>query len=129
MSDSENPHPNIGEIEWCDLTVTDAEDIRDFYCSVVGWTSSAVSMGEYDDFNINLAGTDKTVAGVCHARGSNKNLPPQWLMYVRVADVAASAAKCVALGGKILEGPRMMDSSQFCVIQDPQGAVLALISE
>jgi uncharacterized protein len=119
----------IGAIEWCDLTVENAEQVRDFYCKVVGWESAPVSMGKYNDFNINLPGTENTVAGVCHARGSNSSLPAQWLMYVRVESVAESAESCEKLGGKILDGPRSMGSSQFCVIQDPEGAVLALMSE
>ncbi len=129
MSENKETKEKIGKIEWCDLTVNDAERIKDFYCDVVGWDSAAVSMGEYNDFNINLPDTNDTVAGICHARGSNNKLPAQWLMYVRVKDVSASAAKCHEAGGKVLDGPRAMGSSQFCVIQDPEGAVLALISE
>lgn len=129
MADNAESGVNIGAIEWCDLTVTNAESIRDFYCGVVGWEWSPVSMGEYDDYNINLPETNKTVAGVCHARGSNSNLPAQWLIYVRVKDVSESAARCEESGGTVLDGPHAMGSSRFCVIRDPAGAVLALISE
>jgi uncharacterized protein len=119
----------MGAIEWCDLTVENAEQVKNFYCKVVGWESTPVSMGDYNDFNINLPGTENTVAGVCHARGSNSSLSAQWLMYVRVESVAESAENCQKLSGKVLDGPRSMGSSQFCVIQDPEGAVLALMSE
>lgn len=118
-----------GAIEWRDLTVEDAEAIRAFYADVVGWQASAVSMGDYDDFNMNLPETGETVAGICHARGDNQHLPNQWLMYVRVKSVHDSAARCQALGGMVLEGPRIMGGIQFCVIRDPQGAVLGLISD
>jgi len=30
-------------------------------------------------------------------------------------------------GGKLIDGPRMMGKSRFCVIQDPAGAMIALI--
>ncbi|TPH13386.1 VOC family protein [Litorilituus lipolyticus] len=125
MSDAKT---NIGAIEWCDLTVNNAENIKDFYSDVVGWQSKAESMGEYDDYNIILPESGDTVAGICHARGSNSNLPAQWLMYVNVEDVKASANKCIALGGEVLDGPRTMCGKQFCVIKDPAGAVLALVS-
>ena len=128
MSEGESATPKIGAIEWCDLTVTNAEKVKDFYCGVVGWESSPASMGDYDDYNINLPQTSDTIAGVCHARGSNAKLPAQWLMYVRVESVVESAVRCQALGGKVLDGPRAMGASQFCVIQDPEGAVLALVS-
>ncbi len=120
--------PQIGKVEWCDLTVDNAVEVRDFYTKVVGWKHQAVSMGDYDDFSINLPENDETVAGVCHARGPNKNMPAQWLMYVRVADVEASAKECIKSGGQVIEGPRPMGSSNLCVIKDPAGAVLALIS-
>lgn len=119
---------NIGRIEWMDLTVDDASHIRNFYTSVVGWSSSEVDMGSYSDFNINLPGTQDTIAGVCHARGSNQNIPSQWLIYVRVESVADSAEKCKKLGGEVLDGPRRMGGSNFCVIKDPAGAVMALLS-
>ena len=120
---------NIGRVEWIDLTVDDASRVKDFYCAVVGWSSTEVEMGSYSDFNINLPGTQDTIAGVCHARGANANLPSQWLIYVRVESVKASAEKCEKLGGKILDGPRRMGGSNFCVIEDPAGAVMALMSD
>ncbi|PCJ23074.1 MAG: glyoxalase [SAR86 cluster bacterium] len=112
-----------------DLTVDDASRVKDFYCSVVGWTSGEVDMGSYSDFNVNLPDTQDTIAGICHARNSNANLPSQWLIYVRVESVANSAAECEKRGGKVLDGPRRMGGSNFCVIQDPAGAVLALLSD
>lgn len=120
---------NIGRVEWLDLTVNDATSVRNFYKSVVGWTSSDVPMGNYEDFNMNAPGTQDTVAGICHARGINNNLPTQWLVYVRVASVADSAALCTKLGGKVLDGPKRMGGQFFCTIQDPVGAVMALISD
>jgi predicted enzyme related to lactoylglutathione lyase len=85
---------NIGRVEWIDLSVDDASRIKDFYCAIVGWSSTEVEMGSYNDFNINLPGTQDTIAGICHARGSNANLPSQWLIYVRVESVKASATQC-----------------------------------
>ena len=121
--------PSIGHIEWMDLNVVEASRIKDFYCAVVGWSSSEVDMGTYSDFNINLPGIHATVAGICHERGSNANLPSQWLIYVRVANIKESIAKCEKLGGKLLNGPQRIAGSNFCVIQDPAGAILALMSE
>jgi predicted enzyme related to lactoylglutathione lyase len=120
---------NIGKIEWMDLTVPDAGYLQKFYTSVVGWSGSEVDMGSYCVFNLNLPGTEDTIAGVCHARNSNSNIPSQWLIYVRVASVAASAEQCKKMGGEVLDGPRRMGGSNFCVIKDPAGAVMALLSD
>ena len=120
---------NIGKIEWMDLTVPDAGRLQKFYTSVVGWSSSEVDMGSYSDFNLNLSGTGDTLAGVCHARNNNANIPSQWLIYVRVESVADSAELCKKMGGEVLDGPRRMGGSNFCVIKDPAGAVMALLSD
>lgn len=129
MAEKSEPKANIGAIEWHDLTVDNASEVRDFYEHVVGWQSSAVSMGDYDDYCVNLPDSGDTVAGVCHARGGNSKLPAQWLIYVRVASATASAEQCLKLGGEVLDGPRKMGDSDFCVIKDPAGAVLALVSD
>lgn len=42
-----------GAIVWTDLTVDDAERVRDFYSAVVGWVASPVEMEGYSDFNMN----------------------------------------------------------------------------
>ena len=120
---------NIGKVEWMDLTVPDAGYLRNFYTSVVGWSSNEVDMGSYSDFNLNLPKSEDTIAGLCHARGSNSNIPSQWLVYVRVESVADSAEQCKKMGGEVLDGPRRMGGSNFCVIKDPAGAVMALISD
>jgi len=116
----------VGTIGWQDLTVPDAERIRDFYAQVTGWTASPVAMGEYSDFNMTPPGGSEPVAGICHARGGNAELPPQWLIYIIVADVEASAARCVELGGEALIGPKAMGDARLCIIRDPAGAVCAL---
>lgn len=125
MGDKQN---QIGKIAWQDLTVNNADDIRDFYSKVTGWQTEAHSMGDYNDYDVIAPGSGEVVAGICHARGENANIPAQWLIYITVEDVAASAAKCEELGGKILDGPRKMGKFTFCVIQDPAGAIAGIIS-
>ncbi len=126
---SEATKPAIGSISWRDLTVPNAEQVRDFYSAVVGWSSEAVAMDGYDNFSMKTAGGGEVVAGICHARGSNADLPPQWLMYVTVESVEDSAKRCVEEGGKLIDGPRSLGEGRFCVIQDPAGAVVALYSQ
>ena len=40
MSDAP-PRPPVGTIGWTDLTVPDADGLRDFYSAVVGWGADA----------------------------------------------------------------------------------------
>ena len=120
----------IGSVTWIDLTIPNADAIRDFYSSVTGWKPEPVSMGDYSDYNMTEPESGKPAAGVCHAQGMNLGIPAQWLMYVNVADVDASARRCVELGGKVLRSVKDMGSmGRFCVIQDPAGAVAGLFEE
>lgn len=121
------PTYKAGTIVWRDLTVPDADGIQDFYCRVVGWESRPHDMGEYHDYDIVAPASGEVVTGICNARDTNASIPPQWLMYVAVPDVEASARQCAELGGQVVDGPRMMGGSLFCVIRDPAGAVLGLI--
>jgi predicted enzyme related to lactoylglutathione lyase len=115
-----------GTVGWVDLTVPDAVAIRDFYARVTGWTPSAVSMGEYEDFCMHAA-SGEMVAGICHARGENRDIPPVWLIYIAVEDLEQSVQRCTESGGKLRAPVRGLDGQgSFCIIEDPAGAVVAL---
>ena len=44
-NEPESTKPRVGSIGWRDLTVPDAEGIRDFYEQVVGWKADPVDLG------------------------------------------------------------------------------------
>lgn len=116
----------LGTICWADLTVKDADRVRDFYQSLVGWAPSPVQMEGYSDYSMLAPGSQQSAAGICHARGPNADLPPQWLIYIVVEDVERAAARCKELGGEVIAGPKEMGGGKYCVIRDPAGAVCAL---
>lgn len=123
--------PRVGTIGWQDLTVSNADEVRDFYSQVVGWEPERFEMkddaGDYADYSMKTSADGQPVAGICHARGSNAELPPVWLIYITVADLDHSVAQCREHGGKVLDGPRGMGGyGTFAVIEDPGGAVAAL---
>ena len=61
--------------------------------------------------------------------GAPAGMPPTWVPYVTVADVDALVKKVVSLGGKVHMPPTDIPTvGRFAVIQDPQGAVLNLIT-
>jgi len=119
----------VGQIGWLDITVEDASALRDFYAEVVGWKPEAVSMGEYDDYMMGMPESGEPAAGVCHARGSNTDMPRQWLIYIIVADLDKSIEACKAHGGELIAEPRGAGNGQFCIIKDPSGAIAALYQE
>ncbi len=117
----------VGSVNWMDLTVPNASEVREFYAAVVGWKSVGLNMGGYEDYCMNRPKGGKTVAGICHKRGANKDLPAAWLIYITVADLDASLKACKAKGGKVLRKIRDAGAmGRYVVIQDPAGAVCAL---
>ncbi len=124
MADGERPAHGV--IGWADLTVADADSVRDFYAAVTGWVPEALSMGDYSDYVMSSPETAAPVAGICHARGSNAGLPSMWLIYITVSDLDASLATCRAKGGQVIAPPRSAGGGRFAVIRDPAGAFAAL---
>jgi len=118
-----------GEVLWIDLTVPEAERVRDFYREVVGFEVGGVDMGGYEDFELSPPG-GRPVAGVCHARAGNAGLPAQWLVYFAVDDLDASLERTREGGGEVIAGPkRMPGHGRYAVVRDPSGAVAALFEQ
>ena len=120
----------VGCISWLDLTVSDASATRDFYRQVVGWSVQDAEMedeGErYADYNM-IGDDGNLAAGICHARGVNLGLPPIWMIYLPVGDLAESLRRVQEGGGKVIKATRGTDGEYACaVVQDPVGAWLAL---
>jgi len=116
-----------GRVGWLDLTVADADGVRDFYAAVVGWTPEPVSMGDYADYNM-LDGSGSPAAGVCHRRGGNADQPAGWIPYFVVPDLDASLATARDVGGEAGE-PRRAGDARWAVAKDPSGAAFALWEE
>lgn len=116
----------VGKIGWIDMTVDDADGIREFYKTVVGWGSESVSMGDYSDYSMTMPASGEAVSGICHARGGNAELPSGWLIYIVVEDVEKSAAACTENGGAIVVPIKGLAGGRFCVIRDPAGSTAAL---
>jgi hypothetical protein len=121
----------FGQQVWLDLSVKDAEKIKDFYQSVLGWQVNAVDMtdntGEkYQDYAMSVEDEQNAVAGVCHAKGTNATLPPVWIPYFSVANVDDAVTKIKAHGGQLLTEIKSMGNDRYAMVQDPAGAVFAI---
>lgn len=117
-----------GQVVWLDLTVPAAQQVRDFYASVLGWTAAPISMGDYDDYAMVVPGKEGAVAGICHAAGPNTGIPPVWMSYVQVSDLDAAVAAVRAGGGEVVVGPKSLGAyGTLAIIKDPAGASLGLL--
>lgn len=117
----------IGSIGWMDLTVENADQVKNFYAAVTGWMPSGLDMGGYDDYVMTIPETGAGVSGICHARGPNASLPPVWLIYINVADIEQSLRRCEELGGQAITPIKSYgEQGRYCIIRDPAGAHCAL---
>jgi len=130
--ESHDSAARVGCISWLDLTVSDASATRDFYRQVVDWSVQDVDMEDgserYADYNM-LDDHGHPAAGVCHARGVNLGLPPVWIIYLPVGDLAESVRRVGEEGGKVIKVTRGKGGEYaYAAVQDPVGACLALVA-
>lgn len=123
MSDPMKQH---GFFSWNELMTNDIEGAKAFYGGLFNWQLEDVDM----NMPYTLAKIDGVdCAGLMNMPPEAAGMPPMWGGYVTVNDVEESAEKAVELGGKILLEPRdIPEVGRFCVISDPQGATLSIIS-
>ena len=119
-----------GTFSWCELLTTDVEAAKKFYGELLGWTTETVVHEGNEDLEYNLVKVDGTeVGGMMAVPAQVQGMPPCWGAYVTVDDVDAAAGKVRDLGGDILVPLKDIPGvGRFCVIRDPQGATLTLIT-
>ncbi|MCA9571574.1 MAG: VOC family protein [Myxococcales bacterium] len=125
MSDSH------GVFCWYELSTTNPEAARAFYGEVVGFGTKAVPMGpmEYHMWvkpdGEGVIGGVSTLAEEAKAMGA----PPNWLIHVRVDDLAATVARCQELGGGVLLPPtEIPGSGHFAILSAFDGAAFGVFS-
>jgi hypothetical protein len=119
--------PEIGEASWHELMTTDAPAAMKFYEQVFGWhPSEAMDMGpagKYQMFNR----PHGMIGGMMNRPPEMANVPPNWLIYFRVADLNAAVERVKANGGRILSGPtEVPGGDRVATAADPQGAAFGL---
>jgi uncharacterized protein len=120
-------HPT-GSFCWVELATTNQPAAKTFYTSLFGWTPNDVPMGPGDVYSIfRLDGRDAAAAYTLRPDQLAQKVPPNWILYIAVNNVDASATKATRLGGKVIAGPfDVMDAGRMAVIQDPTGAYFCL---
>jgi predicted enzyme related to lactoylglutathione lyase len=115
-----------GSFSWNELYTRDLPAAQEFYRKVFGWGIEETEMG---DLKYTLFQVDgKSIAGgMDMSTLLPDSTPPHWLVYFTVENTADSMAKVTELGGTVLDGPKETPMGPFAVIQDPVGAVFAII--
>jgi uncharacterized protein len=116
-----------GAISWSELTTSDVDAAKTFYGQLFGWSFEDAPMEEMTYTMVKANGEE--VAGIMTIPSEAGPMPPVWGIYITVDDVDAAAEKAVALGGKIFVPPQdIPEVGRFCVIGDPQGAFISMIT-
>ena len=126
--------PKHGEFCWNELGTTNIESCKSFYAELLGWQikqNAPPADGEgsgmiYNEFSID---GKKQLGGMYQMGKEFGDTPSHWMAYVAVDDVDASAAKVTELGGSVCVPPTdIPNTGRFCVINDPTGATISLIT-
>jgi len=116
-----------GAFSWCELLTTDVEGAKAFYAKLFGWETEDMSMPGMT-YTVVKSGA-KGIGGIMPVPKESQGTPPFWGAYVTVGDVDTTARDAERLGAKVLVPPRDIPNvGRFCVIQDPQGAVINAIT-
>jgi hypothetical protein len=111
----------LGSFVWYDQMSNDLSGSERFYEKVVGWTLAPNTMNAAPYTLLNAGGTG--IAGLMPIPEHAAGVPPAWMGYVAVDDVAAYADKVTATGGAIHRGPTEIPNiGTFAIAGDPDGA-------
>lgn len=114
--------PGVGGILSADIAVPDHERELGFYARVL--TTGKAPLWRDDLMN----SQGMPVIGLGARIPEYEALPLQWTPHFQVADVAASAARTLELGGKeIMHGKDDAGASQWAALVDPGGAAFGVV--
>ncbi len=130
---SEQMMPANGSFCWNELSTTDSDAAVKFYADLLGWQFKKSDVpGEGGEGQIvynEIVVGDKHVGGIYKMGPEYGGAPSHWMAYVAVEDVDAKAAQVAELGGKVCVPPTdIPNTGRFCVINDPTGATISLIT-
>ncbi len=115
-----------GTFCWPELATTDQPKAKEFYTRLFGWGFDDSPIGEGQVYTMLKLG-GRQVGALFQMGKEQAGMPPHWSAYVAVASADEAAKQAASLGGKIAMEPfDVMDHGRMAVIQDPQGAMVAV---
>jgi len=123
QGDPPDATPAVNGWLWNELWTPDPEAATRFYEKLASYQVKA-NDGEDRVYYVLEAGGQPR-AGVTRLNATE--IRPNWLPYVRVADVEATAGRVETLGGRVLISPTpKIRDGRVALIQDPTGAAVAI---
>lgn len=128
------PKGTPGVFCWQECMTTDPAGAQAFFEGLFGWRTETADMevgGCEMTYRLLFHG-DAHFGGILElpAEAREQGARPHWLCYVNVENVDESLEKATGLGATVLCPPTdIPQAGRFCVMQDPQGAALALFKD
>lgn len=115
----------VGEFCWNELATPNVQKARDFYSKVFGWTFEEHPTDNYVYTIIKKNG--KEIGGIwAIPTEKQKDIPPHWMTYILVQNIAEFVKKAEQNGAKVLQPPKKAGNfGTLAVIIDPTGAHIA----
>jgi predicted enzyme related to lactoylglutathione lyase len=125
--DSGDYLPEVGDWIWAQLLSRDADKAAAFYAGLAGYEAVETETSAHRR-SLLLTRDGYARASILQIPPGHDDLRPDWLLYVRVADVRKASASAERLGGRILlaVNPELYEG-RVAVIADPNGTPLGLL--
>jgi predicted enzyme related to lactoylglutathione lyase len=111
-----------GALVWNELASNDLDGSSAFYSGLFGWSIAQFPGSE--QVYLAIRNGDASNGGIREV--TPPGVPPHWLVYFGVDDLAATMERVGALGGAIHAGPIDIQMAKIAIAADPQGAAFAL---
>src|SRR3954468_19127273 len=125
---SEVTKHEAGTPSWADLGTTDAEAAVGFYSALFGWEAENTPAGPAGTYVL-CRREGKDVVGLYEQNEAmrSRGVPPLWLIYISVDDIAAATRAVEEAGGTVHAQPfDIADAGRMSLVQDPTGAMFGL---
>ena len=124
-------HPGLGikgelnSLCWNELLTNDTAKAIDFYTRLFGWnTKTDTGATPYTE----IINGEEHIGGIMQIQPQMGPMPPNWGIYIAVADCDGTVAKATSLGARTYVPPTDIPNvGRFAVLADPQGAVFNVI--
>lgn len=118
-------HVKPGEFCWNELSTPDVKKAKEFYSKMFDWKFDDIQT-EHMTYTL-IKSHDKEFAGMWQIpTDQQKQIPPHWLAYIAVEDVAATLKKAQQNGAHvIMDVTEISGKGSFAIITDPTGAHIA----
>lgn len=120
--------PEVGDWIWAQLLSRDADKAAAFYAGLGDYVPVEAEQHSALSRSVLLTRDGYARASILQIPPGHDGLRPDWLLYVRVADVNQASARAEQLGGRILlaANPALFQG-RLAVIADPSGTPVGLL--